>query len=98
MTAEVVALDTEHHAARLLPTLPGCVRGIVGVTEAAKGRDVYTLQCENCYALEKTDMLVLMKTKFHTLGNDRRRLCPGCRAEVFKGCGCYSCKDERRGA
>lgn len=93
MTAPI---DTEPYRVEILPTLPGCVRGIVGVASGNKGRDVHTLQCENCYALETTEILVLMKTKFHALGNDRRRLCPDCRAEAFKDCGCYACKNERR--
>lgn len=98
MTAEAVALHAERHSAGFLPTLPGCVRGIVGVAKDAKGRSVYTLQCENCYALETPEMLILMKTRFHSLGNDKRRLCAGCRVEAFKDCGCYACKEERRGA
>lgn len=98
MTAEAVALDMERHPAGLLPTLPGKTRGVVAVTQDEKGRNVYTLQCENCYALETPHMLVLMRSKFHSLGNDRRRLCEDCRRTIFADCGCFQCKEERRGA
>lgn len=84
--------------AAALPTLPGMTRGIVGVTTDDKGRKFYTLQCENCYELETPRILVLMKAKFHRMGDDRRRLCPGCRSTVFADCDCFACKEERQGA
>lgn len=83
---------------RALPTLPGKVRGVVGASLDEKGRNLYTLQCENCFTLETPRILSQMKTHFHNMGDDRRRLCPGCRATVFAACDCFACKEERRGA
>ncbi|NKG21074.1 hypothetical protein [Paeniglutamicibacter terrestris] len=79
-----------------LPDLPGCVRGIVGMTTNAKGRNVYTLQCEECLALETPTHLVLMKTHFHSRGDDRRRLCPDCRVHLFPDCICDHCREDRQ--
>ena len=77
-----------------LPTLPGCTRGIVGERIDEKGRKRYTLQCENCFATEEPEILVLMKFKFHTRHKgDNPRLCPTCRAEAYKGCTCDACKE-----
>lgn len=81
-----------------LPTLPGKVRGVVGVAVDGKGCNVYTLQCEGCFALETPHILTQMKARFHLAGEDRRRLCEDCRATVFADCGCFQCKEERRGA
>lgn len=79
-----------------LPDLPGKVRGIVGIRVSEKGRAVYTLQCENCFALETTEHLVLMQTKFHRRGADPRRLCPDCRLAIFPECTCDSCQENRK--
>jgi hypothetical protein len=81
----------------LLPTLPGKTRGVVAVSVNAKGRNIYTLQCENCYALETPEILTQMKSHFHLSGDDRRRLCEDCRRTVFAECECFQCKEERRG-
>lgn len=75
-----------------LPDIPGKVRGLVGMRQEKGRRMIYTLQCERCLALEVTDHLVLMQTHFHTRGNDPRRLCPDCRAELFPGCTCSGCR------
>lgn len=82
----------------LLPTLPGKVRGVVGVALDKKGRNVYTLQCENCFALETPYILSQMRSHFHRAGDDRRRLCEDCRSTVFADCECFACKEDRRGA
>lgn len=82
-----------------LPDLPGKTRGIVAVrTDSVTGRTRYTLQCERCYTLETPDHLVLMKTHFHTRGDDRRRLCPDCRKDLFPDCTCDGCKTDRTGS
>jgi len=81
-----------------LPDLEGKVRGIVGVEQDARGRNRYTLQCENCLALETPEHLVLMNTHFHTRGDDRRRLCPECRIELFPDCSCDGCRIDRKGS
>lgn len=79
----------------VLPTLPGKVRGVVGVVSDERGRDLYTLQCENCFALETPSVLMLMKTYFHRAGEDRRRLCAECRAAIFADCECFDCHERR---
>lgn len=76
---------------RLLPTLPGKVRGIVGIDDS-KRRTVYSLQCERCFKIEETDFLVLMKTHFHA-GDPGVRTCEQCRT----GCDCTTCRDSSYG-
>lgn len=91
LPGQVDALEILAETPQRLPTLPGKVRGIVGMDQDARGHNFYTLQCERCLELETTDYLVLMRTKFHTRGNDPRRLCPTCRAELFPNCTCAGC-------
>ena len=98
MNQPAAALHTERRPGVALPTLPGKTRGIVGMTTDEGGRNLYTLQCENCLELETPRILVLMQAKFHLMGDDRRRLCPDCRAKVFADCSCFQCQEERRGA
>jgi hypothetical protein len=82
-----------------LPDVPGKAPGVVAVrTDSVSGRTRYTLQCERCFELETPDHLVLMKTHFHTRGDDRRRLCPTCRRELFPDCACDGCKTDRGGS
>lgn len=92
-----MALDTERHPVGLLPTLVGKTRGVVGVATDERGRNVYTLQCENCFTLETPHILSQMNAKFHLAGSDRRRLCEDCRSTVFADCECSQCREERRG-
>lgn len=67
--------------------------------DGGNGKTRYTLQCQNCAALETPKYLVLMETKFHTRTSDRRRLCQECRWELFarNGCMCDGCDDDRSG-
>lgn len=62
-----------------LPDLPGCIDGIVGKREE-NGKDIYTLQCWDCLALEEPIPLITMKFKFmRTYGDEpHRRRCPEC--------------------
>jgi len=71
----------------LLPTLPGCVSGIVGQDDSGK-RTVWTLQCAECFALEETAHLVLMKTKFIRCRNvpTEHRMCQNCREKHYRDC------------
>ncbi|HAY44069.1 MAG TPA: hypothetical protein DCY59_11230 [Micrococcaceae bacterium] len=80
-----------------LADLPGMVRGIVGVRVDERGKNLYTLQCENCLATEEPKILVLMTFKFHTRHQgDNPRLCRPCRVEAYSaGCTCDGCKEDR---
>lgn len=68
----------------LLPTLPGCVTGIVGRREQEGKRTEWDLQCQECGAIETTNMLVLMKTLFHPCA-PRTRTCPDCHKARHEG-------------
>jgi hypothetical protein len=68
------------------------------MTQDGEGRNLYTLQCENCLELETPRILSQMKAKFHRAGDDRRRLCEDCRSTLFADCSCFPCQEERRGA
>lgn len=82
----------------LLPTLPGCTRGVVGERVDERGKKRYTLQCEGCYATEEPEILVLMKFKFHSRHKgDNPRLCPPCRVERYaRTCTCDYCAEDKR--
>lgn len=82
----------------LLPTLPGCTRGVVGERVDERGKKRTLLQCEGCFATEEPEILVLMKFKFHTRHKgDNPRLCPSCRVERYaKTCGCERCREDER--
>lgn len=70
-----------------LPTLPGCIHGIVGEHpgEGWGGKTAYDIQCDGCWAIETPGSLVVM-TFLHwkctrTAGGGPR-LCPDCHADV----------------
>lgn len=97
MTPLQAALIPEGRAGVRLPTLPGMVRGIVGVSVNKKGRNVYTLQCENCLALETPAILVLMTFRFHSrTPSNNPRLCKPCRIEGHAGCECEHCREDKQ--
>lgn len=79
-----------------LPDLPGCVRGIVAVRPGPRGRNLYTLQCENCYETEEPANLVLMTFKFRNRHHgDNPRLCPPCRRAATNACICAGCVNDK---
>ena len=82
---------------RLLPTLPGKVRGIVGM-DASGRRTAWDIQCERCFTVERVTLLVLMRTKFHprSTPSSNPRLCLPCRIEVYADCYCDNCKSDRK--
>lgn len=97
MTPPQAALIPEGRVGVRLPTLPGMTRGVVGVSVDERGKNVYTLQCENCLALETPRILVLMTFRFHPrTPNNNPRLCRSCRIEVHAGCECEFCRGDRR--
>ena len=99
MTPLQAALIPEGRTGVRLPTLPGMVRGIVGVSVDARGRNSYTLQCENCLALETPATLVLMTFRFHPrTPSNNPRLCQPCRLIVHAGCDCGHCRADRTGS
>ena len=82
----------------LLPTLPGCVSGIVG-------RDPWRVQCAKCATVVTADDRpgalygVVRDLHFHhrlPAPWDERRLCRDCRLSF--GCDCWDCASERRPA
>jgi len=93
------ALFPEGRTGGILPTLPGMVRGIVGVSVNGRGKNVYTLQCENCFELETPDNLILMTFRFHPrTPSNNPRLCRPCRLIVHAGCTCGHCREDRTGS
>lgn len=99
MTPLQAALIPEGRDGVRLPTLPGMTRGIVGVSVDERGKNVYTLQCENCLALETPNIMALMTFKFHPrTPSNNPRLCRPCRIEAHPDCTCSGCREDRTGS
>lgn len=81
-----------------LPDMPGKTRGIVGLRVDDRGRNRYTLQCENCLATEEPEHLVFLTFKFHTHHQgENPRLCPSCRLDRYaKTCTCDGCQEDEK--
>ena len=84
--------------AHQLPTLPGMVDGVVGHDLLG-----WTVQCRSCGATSThTNLLLAIRTAgmhFHNGGWDdgiNPRLCRDCR--LARGCDCWRCQEDRRGA
>lgn len=79
-----------------LPDLPGKAPGIVAVRRGPRG-NLYTLQCERCFAIEEPELLTQMTIHFHFRSQDsvNPRLCRGCRAAAFPDCICDYCHEDR---
>ena len=87
--------------ARIYPTAPGCVEGIIS-------RDPVRIQCQECGRIDSALSLGLKRTtpaaviqastiRFHPAGwGDKTdpRLCRVCR--LARGCTCHRCTEERR--
>lgn len=63
----------------LKPTLDGMVQGIISI-RTVNGKELHTLQCQDCGDTEEPARLVLMKFKFSRCRNDPepQRRCPTC--------------------
>lgn len=79
-----------------LPTLPGCIDGIVGNDLLG-----WTVQCRECGTTKTGPHLILLVSslgfRFHTPSwpdGTNPRLCRACR--LARGCTCWSCGEERR--
>ena len=81
MTADLLPME--------LPTLPGCVHGIIAIDNSDPNRHVMTVQCSGCYAT-RTDRPILAAgfALFPHGAHDGERLCADCR----KACGCEPCR------
>lgn len=99
VTVDAVALDTERYPAGLLPTLSGCVQGIVSVRQGSRGK-LYTLQCQRCFVTEEPDHLLFMTIHFHSRSRDGEnpRLCRDCRVQAYADCTCDYCREDRTGS
>ena len=80
-----------------LPTLPGCVDGVVGHDLTG-----WTVQCRDCGRTSTNEVVLLAirerETRFHTRGwpdGSNPRLCRECR--LNRGCHCQNCEEERQG-
>lgn len=78
--------------AHQLPTLPGCVDGVVGL-------DPVVLQCRECGVLHHADpkhrtaaAIILARFLFHTCEEKPPRRCPGCYAKAVAACPNVRCK------
>lgn len=89
--------QTVEQPGRLLPTLPGKVRGIVGINGIGS-RKVYSIQCERCFTVEAVVILSQMGIHFHSRSpkDQNPRLCRPCRVDAYPDCICDSCRDDRR--